>query len=63
MITDSELKDFIFSHRDKLPQELVHGHVFYLQKAVEYWQMWKNYDIESGLQDKLLSLSYYKNYD
>ena len=63
MITDSELKDFILSYSDTLPHELVHGHVFYLQKAVDYWLMWKNYDIESGLLDKLLSLSYYKNYD
>lgn len=63
MITDSELKDFILSHRDTLPYELVHGKELYLQKAVEYWQMWKNYDIDSGLLDKLLSLSYYKNYD
>ena len=63
MITDSELKNFILSHRDSLPHELVHGHEFYLQKAVECWQKWKEYDIESGLLDKLLSLSYYKNYD
>ena len=63
MITDSELKDFIISHRDTLPHELVHGKDFYLQKAVDYWLMWKNFDIESGLLDKLLSLSYYKNYD
>ena len=63
MITNSELKDYILSHRDTLPHELVHGKEFYLQKAVSYWLKWKNYDIESGLLDKLLSLSYYKNYD
>ena len=63
MITDSELKEFILLHRDSLPQEMVHGKDFYLQKAVDYWQRWKEYDIESGLLDKLLSLNYYRSYD
>ena len=63
MITDSELKDFILTHRGSLPAEMVHGKDFYLQKAVDYWQRWKEYDIESGLLDKLLSLNYYRSYD
>ena len=63
MITDSELKDFILTHRGSLPAEMVHGKDFYLQKAVDYWQRWKAYDIESGLLDKLLSLNYYRSYD
>ena len=63
MITDSELKDFILTHRDSLPAEMVNGKDFYLQKAVDYWQRWKEYDIDSGLLDKLLSLNYYRSYD
>lgn len=63
MTTETELKDIILSNRDSLPAALVHGMDFYLQKAVDCWLKWKEYDIESGLLDKLLSLSYYKNYD
>lgn len=63
MKIDSELKDFILTHRDSLPTEMVHAKDFYLQKAVDYWQRWKEYDIESGLLDKLLSLNYYRSYD